>query len=352
MAGLAVLLYASFSVGPIRHYHLRTETNWRVIAEYLSDNARPGDIVLVEGDNYRQNGVAPWFRRYLSYYMSRYGMNQTPMLRANRGLGEDLQTMGESRGEVWFVLRQIDLPASWKGPAEVTVAHLDPKVAIIRLNEPTGDLVQDTASMLELMLDPFPGEARFDVHLALAEISAQRGDLSEAASHLTLAALNMPNRQKAASDLAEVSNLLAPLLGLHFGQVAFGDYFALRGYHLEPTTVEPGQSIAITLWLKTLGEIEEDYTLFIHLADSEGRVWAQEDRLLEHDGLFTSAWETGQVATQQHQLMVPADAPAGEYVVQAGVYYWQTEERLPVWDENRQQLPEDTILLDPICISD
>jgi hypothetical protein len=203
------------------------------------------------------------------------------------------------------------------------------------------------------MLDLHPSaQGRFDLHLAVAEIRAQREELSEAASHLMLAHATMPDHEQAAADLADASGLLAPLLDLLLDQVAFDDLFRLTGRRLQPTILRPGEPVTISLWWEVLRATDKDYTLFIHLVGPDGRIWAQHDGLLEHRGLLTSAWDVGQSATDQYQLQTPSDAPAGEYVVQAGLYYWETGERLAVWDESGQRLPEDTIVLGQIRITD
>jgi hypothetical protein len=77
-----------------------------------------------------------------------------------------------------------------------------------------------------------------------------------------------------------------------------------------------------------------DYTVFVHLVDSAGKTVAQ------HDGqpswevpLPTSTWQPGEMLQDRHLLTLPADLPPGEYQLRAGVYYWQTLERLPVVED-------------------
>jgi hypothetical protein len=134
---------------------------------------------------------------------------------------------------------------------------------------------------------------------------------------------------------------------------SLGLRLAFLGYDLDPTTVSVSadDTVDLTLWWQGLATMDRDYTAFVHLTASDGRLWAQEDKLLEHDGHSTSIWEPGAVVKQEFQLHLPPDIPPGEYTVKAGVYYWETGERLLVWDENRTRLVEDTILLQSMTVT-
>jgi hypothetical protein len=193
---------------------------------------------------------------------------------------------------------------------------------------------------------------KLDVHLALAEIHAQQGRLSQAASELMLAHLTAPDHDKAETNLAEVSGRLAPVLDLHLDQITFGEEFYSPGYRLYPPAPTRGEHITVSFWWRALRAIDRDYTLFIHLVGPDGRIWAQEDDLLEHAGLLTSAWPVRRLIESEYQFNVPADASSGQYAVHAGLYCWETEERLAVWDGSGQRLPEDTLVLDHISITD
>jgi hypothetical protein len=44
----------------------------------------------------------------------------------------------------------------------------------------------------------------------------------------------------------------------------------------------------------------------------------------------TSTWQVGEELEDRHVLKLPAGMAAGEYRLQVGVYYWQTQARLLV----------------------
>ena len=133
---------------------------------------------------------------------------------------------------------------------------------------------------------------------------------------------------------------------------SLGLRLAFLGYDLRPTTASAGDTLDLTLWWQGLATMDTDYTAFVHLTDPDGRLWVQEDTLLEHDGHSTSIWEPGLVVKQEFQLHLPPDIPPGEYTFKVGVYYWQTGERLLVWEENGQRAVDDIILLDTIVVTE
>lgn len=52
----------------------------------------------------------------------------------------------------------------------------------------------------------------------------------------------------------------------------------------------------------------------------------------------------------EYALQLPADAPAGEYPTTMGIYYWETGERLPVWDGEGHRLPDDAVPVETITV--
>jgi hypothetical protein len=108
----------------------------------------------------------------------------------------------------------------------------------------------------------------------------------------------------------------------------FGDELVLRGFD----AVEgDNQQLEVTLYWQAGRDMTLDYTVFVHLLDEAGQLVAQ------HDGqpwwevkIPTSSWLAGETLLDRHTLQLPADLPPGTYRLQAGVYYWETLERLPV----------------------
>ncbi|MCJ7667563.1 MAG: phospholipid carrier-dependent glycosyltransferase, partial [Anaerolineae bacterium] len=101
----------------------------------------------------------------------------------------------------------------------------------------------------------------------------------------------------------------------------------------------------IALYWQALRKIEVDYTVFVHLLDSTGRVLSQRDSQPQNGFRPTSTWTAGEEVADYHGLPLPADIPAGEYWLEVGLYEAATGKRLLT--ETRQ---EDRILLGPIRI--
>lgn len=312
-----------------------------------------GDLVLVDGMRYEGPGDARRVINGLSYYLSLYDAPQTQILAVGPQLWNDLQCVPGWDGDLWAVL--------WgqrrHGHAdEVTVVDFH-KVRVLGLRQPSGDALQDTLSMLDALLDLLPLQARFDVHLALAQTYLWTGRYAEARAELEMASRLRPESPQASRDLSMARAELEQVSRLGESELQplmrnLGGLIALLGYSIDAGDVGADETVSITLRWQTLAPMDKDYTVFIHLVGPDGRIWAHEDRLLEHGGLPTSTWQVGQIVTNQYDLAIGSPVASGDYVVQAGIYYWQTGDRLEVRDENRQRLTGDTIVLRHIRIND
>ncbi len=52
----------------------------------------------------------------------------------------------------------------------------------------------------------------------------------------------------------------------------------------------------------------------------------------------------------EYEIRIESDAPPGEYVLEVGMYNAATGERLPVYDQEGQQLAEDRVLLGQVKV--
>ena len=94
-----------------------------------------------------------------------------------------------------------------------------------------------------------------------------------------------------------------------------------NGVSLLSSQIDPllsGQPAAIHLCLKIDQPATEEYHWTTQLWDKAGRRWAQVD----DNGYPTRYWRAGDVITQDLSLNVPADLPAGDYVLRVGQYTW------------------------------
>jgi uncharacterized membrane protein len=124
-----------------------------------------------------------------------------------------------------------------------------------------------------------------------------------------------------------------------------GSKVALLGYDLKPTRIKPGETLHLTLYWQALTTMKTSYTVFTHLLDGENKLWAQHDSQPVGGIHPTSAWAEGEIVRDDYSLLVPDDAPKGEYLIEVGMYEWQTGQRLPVFDELGTPMPEDRVVL-------
>lgn len=99
------------------------------------------------------------------------------------------------------------------------------------------------------------------------------------------------------------------------------DVARLRGYQVGQTSVEPGDTLQVTLYWETLVRAPQNDLVFVHLLSDAGTMVAQRDT---HPGLGnypTSAWQPGVVFADTYRVPIPETAytPDGG-TIQVGMY--------------------------------
>lgn len=118
------------------------------------------------------------------------------------------------------------------------------------------------------------------------------------------------------------------LVAQHRSQITFGDQLMLDGYDLSAESVEAGDDIRVTFYWQALRVPDQDYSVFVHLVDAAGTIVAQSDAFPMENRYPTSRWKPGYAVPDTHRLTIPADAPPGPYRLAAGLYQYQTLQRL------------------------
>jgi hypothetical protein len=116
----------------------------------------------------------------------------------------------------------------------------------------------------------------------------------------------------------------------HPRQEILGQQIRFLGYDLRYPPYEPGGQIYLTLYWQALDRIDEDYTVFTHLLDSEGRLRAQKDNPPVNGLLPTSAWEVGEIIQDRYIIPLSPDLPPDDYRLEIGMYQLETGQRLEV----------------------
>jgi hypothetical protein len=115
----------------------------------------------------------------------------------------------------------------------------------------------------------------------------------------------------------------------HMLDVRFENGIVLAGFNLGSGDVKRGAPLQMTLFWTTSQPIDRDYTIFVHLLDSNERIVAQKDHQPQNGIFPTSIWETGEQVCDQFTLAVPLEAPETLRIA-VGLYDARTGQRAPV----------------------
>ncbi len=104
----------------------------------------------------------------------------------------------------------------------------------------------------------------------------------------------------------------------------------LRDASFNPKT-RPGGTVTVDLKWDTLQPLAADYSVFVHLYDSAGRLVAQHDSPPQGGARPTSSWTPGRPTPDFHGLHVPVGA-VGPLTLRVGLYEAVSGRRLPLTD--------------------
>lgn len=206
-------------------------------------------------------------------------------------------------------------------------------------------IVERFSFMLPLDLPP----GRYPLSVGLNNLTAGTSGNPAPAGEITV------RQNPAAPTQKALDNLLA-----NFGQRVGVDRVTVKSAGAnrtavwsDPLLVHPGSKLDVLIRWRCLAPVEESYTVFVHLMDGGNRIWAQED-YTPLGGSFPTylwfpKWLPGQTALDPYRLVVPADAPPGEYYIEIGLYGMTTHQRVYQYDRDGN-LAGDRLVLGPIKV--
>ena len=130
---------------------------------------------------------------------------------------------------------------------------------------------------------------------------------------------------------------------------SLGGEIALASYELASNAVEPDQILRLTLLWRAVVPATDDYVVFVHLLDDEGRLVSQHDGQPVGGFEPTTSWQVGETIADNHGLLIPRGTPPGEYQLLAGMYFPATGDRLPVLGQGSDS-EQDSVFLAMIRI--
>jgi hypothetical protein len=173
---------------------------------------------------------------------------------------------------------------------------------------PPGETVADRYG-LRVPVDTLPGEYALEV---------QVGHAGEPAGWIRVGSIQVEATQRR----FDVPPIAHPL------DVTFGDQIELLGYDLDRSEMRAGQAVTLTLYWRALKTPDADYTVFTHLLDSSGVQRGGRDNPPLNGTYNTSLWVEGEVIVDTYDIPLDANAPPGEYVIEAGLYQFDSGVRL------------------------
>ncbi len=209
--------------------------------------------------------------------------------------------------------------------------------AVVELRDATGNPVTES----DMPLEGAAGELRRQMHVLL--IPATASD-----SHYRLrVALRQPGGSLIpvrwwflpladGADLGTIPvvgrphNFQVPLIARPLSVQLDG--VRLLGYDLksadDSSVPRAGSSLRVVLYWQCTQSMTTSYTVFCHLVDSQGRLGPQQDDLPCLGQCPTTSWVPGEVLTDEHTIVLPANTPPGPYTLYVGMYNAQTMQRL------------------------
>jgi hypothetical protein len=133
-------------------------------------------------------------------------------------------------------------------------------------------------------------------------------------------------------------------------EATFGETATLVGIIPEQMIVHAGEEVRLTLLWQALTTPAVDYTVFVHLLDSEGRGVAGGDSQPAANTYPTSIWSPGEIIADAHTVSLAGGdgepVRPGRYHVSVGMYDLRTGQRLPVHLPDGSSLASGELTLD------
>lgn len=142
--------------------------------------------------------------------------------------------------------------------------------------------------------------------------------------------------------LAAAEELTPPAVPLEY---RLGDGIALVGYQ----TTREADGLRLELQWACVARMERDYTVFVHLLDSDGELASQDDGPPVGGDYPTTFWTPGEMIADE-RFIPTGDLAPGTYRLQVGMYLLSTGERLTVVDSDGTELPDGVVPLTEVTL--
>jgi hypothetical protein len=194
-----------------------------------------------------------------------------------------------------------------------------------------GQLIYDPRQ-LKLLPGTPPGE--YHIEVIPVEIYSTEVLESDTGESVLLGPVEVPRRVPPPVEALDIE---------HPQEAILGDKVRLLGYNME-SGFRPGDNFHLTLFWQCLAEMEQSYTVFVHLVDGGDNIVAQKDNP-PVDGFYPATrWKPGEIIRDQYDLIISPETPLGRYRIEVGMYLAETGERLQMLS-NDGSVRDDKVML-------
>ncbi|MBI3537486.1 MAG: glycosyltransferase family 39 protein [Chloroflexi bacterium] len=124
----------------------------------------------------------------------------------------------------------------------------------------------------------------------------------------------------------------------------------LEGFEATASELKRGDALALLLYWRARGQIENDYTVFVHLLNARDEIVLSDDAQPRGGRAPTSQWRAGKMIADAHILNLPRDLALGVYRLEIGMYYLPTLARVQFADEHGASV--DHIVIESFRVSE
>ncbi|HXF68273.1 MAG TPA: glycosyltransferase family 39 protein [Thermoflexus sp.] len=111
-----------------------------------------------------------------------------------------------------------------------------------------------------------------------------------------------------------------------------GEGIILHRARIEPTRARPGDVITVHLTWEARQPVDGNYAVFVHALDpQQPRILAQEDTFPFYGHYPTMLWTPGRPFEEVHHIQLPSTLDVPTVRLTAGLYRYETGERLPAF---------------------
>ena len=132
-----------------------------------------------------------------------------------------------------------------------------------------------------------------------------------------------------------------------------GNKVELVGGSVQPGRIIPGEPARVTVYFKVLQALSEDYIIFVHLEDSEGRMERMNIDHKPSSGIYpTTQWKPGETVRDDFNIYLPPGSQARSVTLWMGLWEPRSDTRLKLMNPDAVRHDgKDRILLAQIAVA-